>query len=152
MKYLFKALKDIYDADSDLTGACNGFYYDHATQGITLPYIVVSVIAINPERYLEASSLRYDTNMLLQFSIYDDSSSIEDVIDIYNDINDAFDNTDITISGWTNIAFLRESTRAPFNLDGIWSMSADFRWHICRNVGFGEGGFGEGGFGEGGFG
>ena len=132
-KNILKAIGDLYDGagGASLRALVNALHYDQAPQSSSLPYIVFHIINMSPGRTFSASELRED--MLLQFSIFDETRNVDAVWNIYDALDALYDEATITVTGYTSIAILRESVVSPVWLDKTWQMSADYRWEIQKS-------------------
>lgn len=145
MKEILDSIKDTHDANALIVALDTGIFYDKAPPNAAFPYATYNFISDLVERFF--GGWFYD-DMLLQFSLFSNSRSVNEISNFYGRLNNVYDEITLDIEGFTNILLRRENTNWPIHLDGIWQMSVDYRCLIAE-AGFGESGFGEGGFGGG---
>jgi hypothetical protein len=143
MLELLKAIKTTFTANATLSAyVTGGIWYSEAPQNATMPYITVHGIAMTPKRYL-SDELEEDAR--IQFSLWSSTRDIAQIGNMYEYLNDCFDETDIAIDNFENIRLEREMVTPPMRVDSdIWHMAVDYRWYVQHSLGIGQGGYNEG--------
>ena len=105
MKVLFQAIYNKWDADAALKAAMPGLYNTAAPQDTDMPYGVFLLLSQDPD-----DTFNTDQEVsTIQFSIFDDNSSPENVCDIYELLKACFDDCVLAAAGYTSV----EMTRLP---------------------------------------
>ena len=130
MKELLRAILDHAKSDSTLYDAVSSdFYYDQAPPDTTMPYITYFVVDDGKRRTFAKAKTFQDT--LIQFSIFDDRSSVENVETIYSDLDLAFDRAVLTYVDKTAIGCAEESKIGPRRLEDCWMTAVTYRiWYV----------------------
>jgi len=134
VRVLFAAIKTKFDAVkvgnfyADMSGR---LYFHEAPQGATYPYCVYQMISDAPEYYF--NSERFE-DFLIQFAIFDNDQSGYDITGYYESLKTMFDDVVLTVSGYTNVIFERESARLTRDPeDNVWQYSVDYRVMCEKN-------------------
>lgn len=89
---------------SDLSSDVGGrIYLDTAPEKTEFPYIVYFIISSTQDR----TFTEYYTNILIQFSLFSISSSVTEIITIYNHLKALFDECSFDITG-NKLVWMRE--------------------------------------------
>ena len=126
MNDLFKGIYAKYKSSTgvgslyvDLTG---GLHNTEAPQNTNYPYAIFYLISNIPHWTFDTTM----ENSIVQFSIFDDNSSVGNIGDIYKELTDLYDWTDLTSTGYYSIFLKRESSNLQKN-EEIWHYSVDYR-------------------------
>lgn len=127
MNDLFKGIYAKYKSSTgagslyaDLTG---GLHNTEAPQNTGYPYAVFYLISNIPHWTFDATM----ENSIVQFSIFDDNSSIGNIGDIYKELTDLYDWTDLSSTGdHYHVYMKRESGNLQKNED-IFQYTVDYR-------------------------
>lgn len=139
MKQLSKAIISKYKASTSsgslyasLTG---GLWNSQAPVNTSYPYGVFYLIDGTPSHTMEGSFSHYKyEEWLVQFSIFDDDTSQATIGGVYDDLIDTFDETDLSVSGYSTISFKREFARP----DRLSSESGDYWQYVVQYRGIFE--------------
>lgn len=109
MKNLITAIytKATGDGNAFTTALGGRIYFDEARQRAAMPYAVFSMVSTVPEYYL---TFRHES-VLVQFNIYDESTSAVAVSTYAGHCKTLFDDCAMTVTGYTFILFEREQER-----------------------------------------
>ena len=118
-KALMKAIYTKFKASATLLARVSGrFFFEYAPPGTTLPYIVYAMESNEPIYYMASSSFE---SFDLIFSVYSESSSGVEAVEIAELLAGAFDNCSLTVTGGTKIDFKRDGAKSDFDADlGVW--------------------------------
>ena len=128
MKDLFKAIYAKFtgstgaDLYANLTG---GLHNTQAPQDTDYPYAVFYLISGIPHWTFDNTM----ENVIIQFTIYDDNSSVENVSDLYGYLTDLYDWTVLDIDNYHSIYMKRETSSLMKSSD-IWQQTVDYRIEI----------------------
>ena len=113
MKELLKAVHNKLDGSGLWTSLGGRVYFDHAPQGTVFPYCVYYLINDKYEYQFDSEF----QEVVLQFNIFDQSSSALNILGYYDDLRDVMDWSSLSITGydcikvepeWANIEWLEE--------------------------------------------
>ena len=128
MKALMQAIWTKFNAGSDFKTAISGrLYNNEAPQNPTFPYATYHLIDNNPE--FEMGSVTNE-DFSVQFSIFDDDSSAGDIGDLFENLKSLFDDAVLSVSGYNNIEFERDTTIGPVR-DKVYKTWA---YHVDYNI------------------
>ena len=124
MKELTKAIKTRFDA---IVTTASRLYDTVANQNATFPYVVVSYISdVEDQTFTE-----YFEDCLVQFAVYDEDPSSENVLDIFEELKTAFDRHTLTVENYSTIIMYREGgankTRYEEQGKKIWQLTCTYR-------------------------
>ena len=129
MNDLFKGIYSKYKSSTgagtlyaDLTG---GLHNTEAPQNTNYPYAIFYLISNIPHWTFDATM----ENSIVQFSIFDDNSSVGNIGDIYKELTDLYDWTGLTVDNYSHVYLKRESSNLIKNED-IWQYVVDYRCEI----------------------
>lgn len=104
-KELFKAIKTRFDAKDIGTNATGGLWYGSAPQGTSMPYVVFNEVSDVPE-YTMTSKIELRR---IQFSIYTNGATPSAIKDLYDDMQTAFDDHKLAITGYSTVRMWRDN-------------------------------------------
>lgn len=108
-KYIWKGILDKYKATAALKTAIPRMYLIEAPQEKieqrgAYPYcVVIPVSSVKDYTFTEAAD-----NLLVQFSIFDDSDSVATINDATDALKAAYDFTSLTVTGYNHISMMQE--------------------------------------------
>jgi hypothetical protein len=127
MKTLFQAIYAQY-LSKPLASALTDLYNTEAPPEAIFPYGVFQLISDVAEgTYTEDME-----NCLVQFNLYSDKSSCSDVCDHFELLKAAFDEVDLTITGYTPISMVREPS-SLLKVEDVWQYNVTYRIVIQKN-------------------
>ena len=127
MKTLFEAIYNEY-ADSTLADSLTALYNTQAPPDATFPYGVFTLVSDVPDWTFTENF----ENCLIQFSLFDDSSSSSDICDYFELLKTTFDFHDLVIGGYTIISFTREVANL-IKVENVWHYTATYRIVFQKN-------------------
>jgi len=111
---------------NDFTTALGGrIYFGEAIQRAQMPYAVFSMVSTVPEYFLR---FRHE-EVLMQFNIFDESRSANNVATYAGYCKALFDDCAMTVTGYTLIIFEREQERILRHdmLENTWLYNIQYR-------------------------
>jgi hypothetical protein len=134
MKNFFKAIMDRYAA-GQVAARATKLYNTEAEPDAVFPYIVFSTDNTKDWTFTEEFE-----DFLIQFDIYSDQPSVEEVSDIFDLLTDrtkgGFDFVDLTITGFVPVRCQRENSRLmKWDINGklVWNWFVVYRIRIQKN-------------------
>lgn len=134
MKNFLKAIIDRFNA-GQIAAVATKLYNTEAERTAVFPYVVFTVDNIQDLTFSE----RFE-DFTIQFDIYSDKPSVEEVCDLFELLTDAdlggFDFVDLDITGFTSISLRRENSHlAKWDIEGklVWDWYVIYRVKIQRN-------------------
>ena len=131
MNELFKGIYTKYKSSTgagslyaDLTG---GLHNTAVPQGTAYPYAAFYLISNVPHWTFDATM----ENSIVQFSIFDDDSNVSDIGDLYKELTDLYDWTDLTLDNYSSVFLKRESSNLLKNED-VWQYVISYRTEIQK--------------------
>ena len=125
IKLLFTAITTYFNAGAPAgnlyTSVGGRFYLNEAPQGATLPYIRYQMISDIPEYWFVD---KIHETFSIQFSLFSESPSATEILNIYTYLSAYFDDCDITVAGYTDLKFERSAVY-PLTRD-----AEDQTWHL----------------------
>ncbi len=119
MKALFDAIKLVFDT------SCDGELYNtEAADDAEFPYTVIQLVSGVTDDF--ASGKAFTENLVIQFNLFDKSSSMNALLRIYTALIAAFDFVTLTVTGTTNLSCVREGTLST-RVEGVWMMNVIYR-------------------------
>ena len=114
---------------SALSSNVNGrIFLDEAKQGAELPYIVISIVSVVPEKTFTESF----ENILIQFSLFSDSESASEISTMYSNLNALFDECEFSVTGSALIWMKRQNLVTTYE-DGVRHWSVDYEIKTSLN-------------------
>lgn len=129
MNVLFEAIYDKFDLDAALKAAVTDLYNSNAPQDTDFPYIVFFLITDDPQWTFNTEM--EDTE--IQFNIYDENPSVENVGDIFELLKNCFDDAVLTITGYTNIIMQRKIASLDKTPEDAWQYVVTYRVFIQKD-------------------
>jgi len=127
MQVLFEGIYTKFSNDEDLSGAVTGLYLTEAPQGTAYPYITYHLIS-NVADWTFTEDME---NSLIQFSIFDDSSSSVTILDIFEKLKTLYDWTTLVVEGY-NFIYLKREFNILTRENSIWKMDVQYRMEIQK--------------------
>ena len=127
MQVLFEGIYTKFSDDGDLSGAVTGMYLTEAIQTAVMPYITYHLIS-NVADWTYTEDME---NSLIQFSIFDDSSSSTTILDIFEKLKTCYDWVTLTVTPYNSIYVKREFNILTRDND-IWKMDCQYRIEIQK--------------------
>lgn len=134
MKSLLKAIINKFEENTSLVAAVSGLWFNQAPQDVVYPYIVFSFVSGKQD--FDSSSIF--ENILLQFSIFSDTTSCEEVCDInellkgYPDdpstlgSSNGFDFCELVVDDYVHLVMKRESFILR-QIEQVWQYNVTYR-------------------------
>jgi len=108
VKNFLTAIYNKFDADATLKASVTGLYLAEAPQGTDYPYITYHLINDTADRTFGTSGTPDEKeDIRLQFSIWDNSSSGETALDIFDYLTSCFDDTTLSVTGYDCVYMTR---------------------------------------------
>jgi len=124
MKTLFQAVYSEY-AGSALASSLTDLYNTQAPSEAVFPYGVFTLVSnVHDFTFTE----RFE-NCLLQFSLFDDSSSPSNVCDYFELLKAVFDFLDLEVSGYTTVSLVREAANL-ITVEDVWQYTVTYRIYL----------------------
>ena len=127
MNDLFKGIYSKYKSSTgagtlyaDLTG---GLHNTEAPQNTNYPYAVFYLISNIPHWTFDATM----ENSIVQFSIFDDNSSVGNIGDIYKELTDLYDWVDLSSTGDHYSIYMKRETSSLQKDEDIWFYRIDYK-------------------------
>jgi len=130
MKEFFKAIMDKFAA-GQVAASVSALYNTEAKPSAVFPYIVFSVDNNQDWTFTEQFE-----DFAVQFDIYSDTPSVEEVSDIFDLLTSCYDFVDLTITGYQPISMQRENSRLiKWDVEGklVWNWSVTYKVKIQKN-------------------
>lgn len=127
MQVLFQGIWNAYNGNAALKAVVTGMYLTEAPQGAVYPYIVYHLISNVPNWTFTEDA----ENTLIQFNIYDDSSSSTTINDIYDKLTALYNWATLTVTGYSSIYVKREFNNLT-RVNDIWSWVTQYRIEIQK--------------------
>jgi len=128
LEYLLRnGIKDAVDADSDLNGAIEEFYYVKVPGGAVMPYLILSFGATSQYEALQ-SLTPVATDVTAYFDIYSSSVvSVEaETIQLY--LNTLFDGKVVTVTGYKPMTMRRGAEITLFEEESqLWHINSQYK-------------------------
>lgn len=127
MKKLFTAIYTKFQADTALVGAVTDLYNTEAPSNAVFPYIVFSMVS----NTIDLDSSQNWENYLIQFNIFDDDSSSNNICDIYELLKGdtaagtGFDYFNLLIEDYATVVMTREVARL-MRVDNVWQYNVSY--------------------------
>ena len=128
MKTTFAAIYTRFLADTNLVGSVTGLYNTKAPSNAVFPYIVFSLTS-NTEDF---DSSNFYEDAVIQFSIFSDAKSPEEVCDIYeyltgdrDDDTSGFDFHTLLVDNYTTLAMMRNTSNL-IQVDKVWQYTVNY--------------------------
>ena len=102
-------------------------YIIQQLQGTVYPYAAFYLISNVPHWTFDATM----ENSIVQFSIFDDDSNVSDIGDLYKELTDLYDWTDLTLDNYSSVFLKRESSNLLKNED-VWQYVISYRTEIQK--------------------
>lgn len=129
MNDLFKAIYAKFNSstgvgslEANLTGSLHN---TQAPQGTEYPYAIFYLISDIPHWTFDATM----ENALIQFNIYDETSSVENVGNLYGQLKTLYDDTTLNIDNYHSIYMKREFSNLE-QFSEIWQYVCQYRIEI----------------------
>lgn len=103
-------------------------YPYEAKQNDTYPYGVYYLISDVPDHTFDADFEEY----LIQFNLFDDDSSVTDINTAYSALTTLYDDTTLSVTGYTNVYTKREFSYLTREED-IWNYMTQYRVFTQKN-------------------
>ncbi|MBA7574394.1 hypothetical protein ES708_16200 [subsurface metagenome] len=131
MQVLFESIWNKYNGSSGLKAATTGgMYFTEAPQGSSYPYGVYNLISDVPSWVFGTGSNTTMENCIIQFNLFDDNSSSEDINTAYTALTGLYDwCNDLNTSGYSNIYMKRELSSLTRE-SGIFNYMIQYRIEI----------------------
>ena len=124
--------KGIYSKFTGSTGASSlyvaldgGLYNTQAPQDTDYPYAVFYLISDIPHWTFDGTM----ENSLIQFTIYDDNASVENVCSLFTKLKTLYDFTTLTMTDYNSIYMKREFSSLEKSED-VWQYVVQYRTEI----------------------
>ena len=122
MQVLFVGIYSKYNGSTALKAAITGLYLSEAIQTAVYPYGVYNLISDVPSWTFDAGMEGY----VIQFNLYSDNSSSTAVNTAFTALTGLFDDSEITVSGYTHIFMKREISLLTRESD-VWNYMVQYR-------------------------
>lgn len=124
MKELFAAIYTQFNATNDLKTALGGRMYPYeAPQNVTFPYCVYSMVSDMHEQDFSDDHEYID----VQFSLFSEENSLEQVGTLYGYLKELFDNQTLTVSGYDHLTFTRGLSQLIKDVEmGTWHYVVEY--------------------------
>ena len=126
MKDLFKGIYAKFTgstgADSLYVALTGGLHNAQAPQGTSRPYATMHLISDVPFWTFDATM----EDILVQFNIYDENSSVENVCSLFKKLKTLYDDTVLTFDDYYSYQMKREFSDLT-KTSGIWQYSVQYR-------------------------
>jgi len=122
MQVLFTGIYSKYNGSTALKAAITGLYLSEAIQTAVYPYGVYHLISDVP-------SWTFDSDMegyIIQFNLYSENSSSTEVNTAFTALTNLFDDSEITVDGYTHIFMWREMSLLTRESD-VWNYMLQYR-------------------------
>lgn len=128
MNALFGAIYTKFAADAALVAAVTDLYNTAAPQNTDMAYLVMLLVTNTHE-------WTFNTDMedtMIQFSIFDDSSSPEPIGDIFELLKTCFDDAVLVVGGYDSVCMVRESSNLLRDPEDAWHYVIDYRLMVQK--------------------
>lgn len=122
MKDLFKGIYSKYTGSTLETNLTGGLHNTKVPQDTNYPYAVFYLISNVPHWTFDSIM----ENALIQFTIYDSSSSVENISSLYSNLTNLYDDTELALDDYYSVYLKRESNSLENNAD-IWQYVINYR-------------------------
>jgi len=135
VKALFNAIYSKWNSSvkDSVSGITCKLYNTEANPDASYPYCVMTIVSD-----VENGTLtEVIEDNLIQFAVYDDSSTAENVLDIFEAVKSAFDFEDLTVTGYKSIGTDRVGganlTKITEEGSNYWQLICQYRIRIEEN-------------------
>ena len=128
MKDLFKGIKDQFDSDSNLNTNFTAIYISEADPKAVYPYLVFDLVS-NVEDFTSSDFIE---TAIIQFNIFDDSRSVENICDLYNYLkgdtsqSEGYDFFELTVQNYNTLCMIRD-TSILTKVKQIWQYNVTYK-------------------------
>lgn len=122
MRELFTAIYSKLSGSAFEVSA-TGLYLYQAPQERAMPYAVYQLISNVPE-YTFTS---IHEEILIQFNLFSDSTTDEQVSDMYSDLKALYDDCDLTITGYRHVRMVRDLAILTKEDEETWKYTVQYR-------------------------
>jgi len=101
------------------------FYLNEAPQNVAYPYVVYQIISEFPDEYFADTADLEEISITMD--IFSEKASGVECNNLYENLKTAFDNCELTVSGYTHVSMTRVGAaliRDPSN--NLWQYSVDY--------------------------
>jgi len=126
-------IKTLFDANlsNSLTG---GLWYNESKPKNSFPYCVYSFLGDKPMYWFGKDTPRDGEDILIQFTIFDKSSSAININSYTNLLLTLFDWADVSVPYYTLMEMRRDTTLPPFKVNNVWQSVITYRVKISRII------------------
>jgi len=131
MKEVFQAIYNKFNTDNDFYDGVSGQLYPHEVDQENASYPCAAYFLIlNSADWTFAEDVEYIT---VQFSIYSDANSSGEVLDLYDDLKDLFDDAALTVTGYPSVKCHRDQMRLVRDVEeSTWHLTVDYEIELQR--------------------
>jgi len=122
---IWESISWFYNEHSDtaeLRSMLTGLFHMQAPQNQNYPYCNYQLIDITPDYYTTKGHLE---NCLVQFNLFDNSSSMEKLLRIYDEFIGKFDNANLDITNFGLVRLNRQGTIST-KVKTIWQLNVNY--------------------------
>jgi len=126
MRALLQAIYSRYTDSAGLSGLVTGLYFDEAPQNTALPYMRYTIISDTTSKVF---GLQDKEDVLIQFDIFSDDSSVGEAMDIYDALVDVYDDCELDVDGYSFVGMTRELVSVDRTDDSprVWMIQVQYR-------------------------
>ena len=114
------------------TAMTGGLWYVESKPKNSFPYCVYSFLGDKPMYYFAASNPDEGEDILVQFTIFDKSSSPININKYDGYLRDLYDWASISVTGYTLMEMRRDNTIPAFRVDDVWQAVITYRIKIDK--------------------
>jgi len=124
-------IKTLFDTSNTFhTAMTGGLWFVESKPKNTFPYCVYSFLGDKPMYTFGTSNPEEGEDILVQFTIFDKSSSSANINNYESYLVALFDWASITVTDYTLMEMRRDEAIAPFKVDNIWQSVTTYRIKI----------------------
>ena len=132
MKSLYQGIWNLFKADLGLGGIYDDvsgrMYQDNSEASGEYPYIVYFEVSHNAEWQFN----EYYEEFVIQFNVFDDDPSREDILDMKANLMSLFDEATPVVTGYSVVHFNREFAQA-IRAEKFWMIAVQYRVLLERD-------------------
>lgn len=125
-KVVYKKFTDSTGASSLYAALNGGLYNTEAPQEATRPYAIFYLVSDVPHWTFDATM----ENSLLQFTIYDENPSVENIGDLYDKLTSLYDWAKLSSTGNYNPIYMKREFSSLEKSSDIWQYIVEYRTEL----------------------
>ena len=127
-------IKTLFDTSNTFsTAMTGGLWYNESKPNNVFPYCVYSFLGDKPMYYFGDTNPDEGEDILVQFTIFDKSSSAININKYDGYLRSLYDWANISVTGYTLMEMRRDNTIPAFKVNNVWQTVVTYRIKIDEN-------------------